>query len=149
MRRAGKADTPAAAHPPHGLTRFEPQALAREQIRAVEGPVDVECGAQAARTPAKIACVLRSAPAPHEFETFDRLERTNEHARSFTIAFAREIEAVRRSVYEVDVGTMRRPEEGRVAHRLSNIGVTRGISGKVCLGFDDSSRDESLTAFAQ
>jgi hypothetical protein len=89
MRGSGKPDPPASPYLSPRLTGFEPQPLARKELRSVKGAIDLERFAQTARTAAEIARVLDVPPFPHEREAFYRFERAHQHPGALAVGFAR------------------------------------------------------------
>lgn len=120
----------------------------RKEIDSIEGTVDSERAAEPARPTTKVARALGRATPLHQGETFEWFERSDEHAGSFSIALARQIKAVGRSINLIDVGTVGRTEERRVAQTLPAVGVTRRVSWEIGFRLDDSTRRDSLVAIA-
>jgi hypothetical protein len=120
----------------------------RKEIDSIEGPVDSERAAEPARPTTKVASALGRATALHQAKTYEWFERSDEHAGSFSIALARQIEAVRRSIDLIDVGAVGRTEERRVARALPAVRVTRWVSRKIGFRFHDPARHDTLIAIA-
>src|SRR5579863_3384308 len=149
VRRSGYPDAWAATHARLcPIVARQPKEGVREEIGAVEGSIDGERTTEAAGAAAKIARSLDASPARHDRESVDRFQGTHEHARSFSLALARKIEAERRAVNLIDVGAMRRSKERRVTRALTGKRVTRRIVWKVGFSLDDSARNRPIFAGA-
>jgi hypothetical protein len=120
----------------------------REDVDAIERAIDGKRAAEATWTATKIASELGLAPFLHQRDAFDGLQRAYENAGSFTVALARQIEAVGCAVNLIDVGAMRRAEKRCVPLTLTAVSMTRGISREVRFRLNYSPRGHSFVAIA-
>lgn len=61
----------------------------REEIDPIQGTIDSKRTAEPPGPTTKVTSDRRATPFLHEIETFDRLERPHQHARTFPVALAR------------------------------------------------------------
>ena len=88
MRRLADSDAPASANAAGRLRRRgEPKIGMGQRVGAVEDAIDTERAAQPPGSAAQIAHRIDRAPLSHNRNSFERLQRTDEHARTRSVGF--------------------------------------------------------------
>lgn len=125
----------------------EPQRSARKKIKSIESSIDSERRREPPRPAREITKLFTLPMSPHQLNSFQWLERSNQNASAHSRPFARNVQHEVHAVIEIHIHVPVPQEQRPVPLRLSAKVMPRGITRRITLRFDDSPAQPALLQF--
>ena len=116
----------------------EPKRSRSAEIDAIDPPVDLECGGQAAGSAGEIEKAGGCSVLLHLLDAIDGFQRADQYAAPYSGNFARDIEHKMIAVAKIDVGMAASQKHRLIARRRPPKVMGGGIARGIGFGFDDA-----------
>lgn len=126
----------------------EPERAGHTEIAAIQPSVNVQCASQPARAARQVEQLPHLAIGLHSRNPSERFERTDEYPATDARRFTADVEHEVISITEIDIGVTAMEKHGAIARRGTTEMVSRGVSRRIGLRFDDAARQPLAIQFA-